>query len=143
MSTPKTKLLVLYAPMTWWQLRFNWDLRTISLGCVSHCQSIGRVERSLKDLPFHTPIAGSFLHVEKVCLLAETSASWSARYSQRIVARDISVYQVVCFHVNKRFLPLWAWSEFTWIDTGTNRNHKTKEFAKKAVETWKETNKWL
>ena len=44
---------------------------------------------------------------------------------------------------NKCFLPLWAWSEFTWIDTGTNRNHKTKEFAKKAVKTWKETNKWL
>ena len=44
---------------------------------------------------------------------------------------------------NNRFLPLWARSEFTWIDTGTNRNHKTKEFAKKAVKTRKETNKWL
>ena len=77
----------------------NWDLRTISLGCVSHCQSIGRVERSLRDLPFHTLIAGSFLHAEQVCLLAEASASRSARYSRRIVARDISVYQVVCFQI--------------------------------------------
>ena len=34
---------------------------------------------------------------------------------------------------NKHFLPLWALSEFTWIDTGTNRNHKTKEFAQKKL----------
>ena len=38
---------------------------------------------------------------------------------------------------SKRFLPLWARSEFTWIDTGTNRNHKTKEFAKKSCQNVK------
>ena len=43
-----------------------------------------------EGLPFHTPIASSFLHAEQVCLLAEAIASWSARYSRRIVARDTS-----------------------------------------------------
>ena len=52
-----------------------------------------------QGLPFHIPIAGSFLHVEQVCLLAEASASRSARYSRRTVARDISMYQVVCFQI--------------------------------------------
>ena len=52
-----------------------------------------------QGLPFRTPIAGSFLHAEQVCFLAEISASWSARYSRRIMARDISVYQVVCFQI--------------------------------------------
>ena len=52
-----------------------------------------------QELLFHSPIAGSFLHAEQVCLLAEASASQSARYSRRIVARDISMYQVVCFQI--------------------------------------------
>ena len=30
----------------------NWDLRTINLGCVTHCQSIERMERSLRDSLF-------------------------------------------------------------------------------------------
>ena len=50
-------------------------------------------------MPFPIPIASSFLHAEEVCLLAEASASRSARYSRRIVARDISMYQVVCFQI--------------------------------------------
>ena len=52
-----------------------------------------------QGLPFHTLIAISFLHAEQVCLLVEASASRSARYSRRIVARDISMYQVVCFQI--------------------------------------------
>ena len=50
-------------------------------------------------MPFHSPIAGSFLHAEQVYLLAEASASQSARYSRRIVTRDTSMYQVVCFQI--------------------------------------------
>ena len=52
-----------------------------------------------QGLPFDTPIAGSFLHVEQVCLLVEASASRSARYSRRIMARDPFTYQVVCFQI--------------------------------------------
>ena len=33
-----------------------------------------------RGLPFHTPIAGFFLHAEQVCLLVEAIASRSARY---------------------------------------------------------------
>ena len=67
----------------------HWDLRNISLGCVTRCQSIGLVERSLRDSLFTLRLP-PFLHAEQVCLLAEAIASQSARYSRRIVTRDTS-----------------------------------------------------
>ena len=46
----------------------HWDLRNISLGCVTHCQSIGSVERSSSGIAFsHSNCHPSFMRNKCAC----------------------------------------------------------------------------